>query len=380
MSIFRSYLSASSFQLEFFNINEEWDEGNGYDLNYIDTESNDAVNWYDRKTNEPWDVEGIYSTGTTGITAATEILGYEWFEKGNENIDVDLTDYINERLFQYLNVSGYTGNTSTGIGIKFIDELENLETINRQAVAFHTNHTHTFFEPYIETYIDDTILDDRYYFYQNKNNRLYLNLNSKLDINVNYVRIFDYKENEISILSGDSINYVKNGLYYIETVVDSNDYPDDVLFYDEWNITVNGKEKNIENNFYIINDEILLRNDNSMLLDNYDVTFNGIFQGELIKRGDIRQIDVKINKLYSTNTQRDNLPLDIEYRMFIKQSGTHIIDVIPFTKVNRVGNNYMFNINTKWLIPQEYFLEVRIINNQSFKTYEPIKFNIISEV
>ena len=35
-------------------------------------------------------------------------------------------------------------------------------------------NTNTYYEPYVETIIDDTITDDRNYFYLNKANSLYL--------------------------------------------------------------------------------------------------------------------------------------------------------------------------------------------------------------
>ena len=40
-------------------------------------------------------------------------------------------------------LDGYTG-TSYGLGLKFIDDLEWLETLYSQAVAFHTKYTHTY--------------------------------------------------------------------------------------------------------------------------------------------------------------------------------------------------------------------------------------------
>ena len=138
---------ASSFDLEFFNLEEEWDEGSGYEFIYDDQAfilaPTGASNWYDRTTTSGWTSDGAYSTGST-------VIGSQTFDKGNENIEIDVTDYVNARLGLSTD-SGLTGLTaSTGIGIKFTDEFEALETLYRQAVAFFARKTHTSFEPHID--------------------------------------------------------------------------------------------------------------------------------------------------------------------------------------------------------------------------------------
>ena len=148
---------ASSFSLEFFTITEDWDEGSGYDFVYIDEEfpslPQQAANWTNRieAPLTPWTEEGGLITGATGTS---QILGTLTFSKGNEDIDLDITDYVNSLL------TGGTGFTSVnfGIGIRFLDDIESLPTQYRRAVAFHTNKTHTFYEPYIETTYEDTNL------------------------------------------------------------------------------------------------------------------------------------------------------------------------------------------------------------------------------
>ena len=57
---FNSANRASSFTLDLYNINEDWDGGNGYDIIYgsFITNTNAASNWYEKKTNELWDIAG----------------------------------------------------------------------------------------------------------------------------------------------------------------------------------------------------------------------------------------------------------------------------------------------------------------------------------
>jgi len=371
---------ASSFELDLFNIPEDWDEGSGYDLNYTENVFpaivEQAANWYDRKTNVPWSV-----SGGSYISGVTEILGTQRFETGDEDILIDVTDYVNSRL-------GLTGNTGTtftgtsyGLGVKFIDELEQLETTFRQAVAFHAKDTHTFYEPYIETIIDDTIIDDRNYFYLNKDNDLYLYATKGgvlHDVVVNYVQIYDYEDELVTTASGDSIIHVSKGIYKIILNV-SGDYPDAVIFRDVWNVSLDGKTFEYENQFYLISDDKYYTFDqsNQINLADYYFYFHGINQQEKIKRGNVRNIKLTIRELYPN--QANFLPLEIEYRVFIKVAEDFEIDVIPYTSVDRTSNGYMFDLDTGWLVPQEYYIQLRLKNGSYYENKETLRFTIVSD-
>lgn len=377
---------AASFELELFNVGEDWDEGNGYDFVYIDEQfpqiPQQASNWFDRKTGIEWSSEGAYSTGTTGVsgsTGGTLVLATQRFEDGSENFTVDITDYINSRIF-----SGATGFTATtfGLGIKFTDEIENIETLKRKAVAFHVKDTHTFYEPYIETYVNDEIEDDRNYFFLDKDNSLYLYANAgnfASDIEVTGVTIIDYKGNEIGVATGSTIEKVRTGVYRIIVNIDSDSYPDAVIFTDRWHIIQNGKNKDIDQRFYLINQDKYFNFDlsNRINFDNYHFNIIGILDNDRIKRGDIRRIEVDVRELYPN--QNNNLPLDLEYRLYVTQDDKHQIDVIPFTKLDRTSIGYEFTMDTSWLIPQDYYLEMKISNGNVFNTKKPLRFSVVSD-
>jgi len=369
---------ASSFTLDLFNISEDWDEGSGYDFvydeNVFPAPQEQAANWYDRKTNIPWTISGgSYQSGVT------EIFGTQRFEKGSEDIEIDVTDYINGKL----NISGLTGYTGTsyGLGLKYTDDLEELETLYRQAVGFHAKDTHTFYEPYIETVIEDTITDDRNYFYLNKNNELFLYLNvggNSENVTINDVLIYDYADNVIDIISGSSIINVKKGVYKINLNIDSDEYPDAVLFRDVWDVTINGKNKTFENQFYLISDDNYYTVDlsNQINFDNYYFYFWGLNQKENIVAGDIRKIRLTIKELYPN--QDNFIPLDLEYRLFTTVGEKYELDVIPFTTVDRTSKGYEFDLDTSWLIPQDYCLQLRLKNGNYYENKECVKFTIVS--
>mgnify|MGYP000939225431 CR=1 FL=1 len=372
---------ATSFELEMFNISEDWDEGNGYDFMYDDTLASpvsiQASNWRDRKTNINWTEEGAYVSGIT------EIIGSQRFEKGNENLEIDITDYINQRLLGtgYTGTSAFTGN-SFGLGVKFIDELENLETELKQAVAFHTKYTNTWFEPYIETTVDDVITDDRNYFYQDKDNELYLYVNFggfANNIVVNDVNIYDNNDILVTTISGDSIINVSKGIYKIILNISSAEYPDAVLFRDEWNLTINGRETTFSGEFYLISPNMYytFNQSNMVNFDNYHFYFWGINERENVRTGNVKKIKLSIKELYQN--QNNFIPLDIEYRLYTTVGKKYEIDVIPFTKVNRTNTGYEFNLDTSWLVPQDYCLQIRMRNGNYFETKQSVSFTVVND-
>ena len=367
---------ASSFDLDVFNINEDWDEGSGYDFIYNDVifpdVADQAVNWKDRKTDTPWTTAGAYESGST------EIIGTQRFEKGSESIDIDITDYINQRL--YGTGDTFTGD-SFGLGIKFPDELEELATEFTQAVAFHAKNTNTWYEPYVETVVNDTITDDRNYFYLDKDNELYLYVNVggvEQNIDVQSVNIYDYEDNLVTTLSGDSIINVSKGVYKIGLSVDSETYPDAVIFRDEWNIVINGRESQHIGEFYLIsqNKYYTFDQSNQINFENYFFYFWGISEKENITAGNVRKVKLTIKELYAN--QNNFLPLDIEYRVFTTVGSKYEIDVIPFTSVDRTSAGYEFNLDTSWLIPQDYKLQIRLKNGKYYENKQTLSFTVVS--
>lgn len=368
---------ATSFDLDVFNVNEDWDEGSGYDFIYDDTLIPNAIaqasNWKERKTNVDWSTAGVYNSGST------EIIGTQRFEKGAENINIDITDYINQRL-GYSGITGYTGS-SFGLGIKFPDDLEELTTEFTQAVAFHAKNTNTWYEPYVETIVDDTISDDRNYFYLDKDNELYLYVNIggiQQDIIVDDVQIYDQDDELVEIISGNSIVNVSKGVYKIPVRVSSETYPDAVLFKDIWNLTINGKETQHVGEFYLISEKKYYTFDqsNQINLDNYYFYFWGISEKENISSGNVRKIKLTIKELYAN--QNNFLPLDIEYRLFTTVGSKYEIDVIPFTSVDRTSAGYEFNLDTSWLIPQDYKLQIRLKNGDYYENKQTLSFTVVS--
>ena len=379
---------ASSFTLDLFNVNQDWQEGNGYVFTFSDKQDDFtlsflpsipevASNWTARTTGVRWTVDGAY------ISGVTQQIGSQAFDVGNENMEIDVTNYINQRLFTtgYTGTSAYTGS-SFGLGVKFPDNVEALKIPYRESVAFHAKDTNTFYEPFIETIIADEIQDDRNYFYMDKDNDLYMYVNIgnfPQNITVNRVDIYDYEDNLVQTLTGASIVNVSKGIYKITINVDSQTFPDAVLFRDVWSLTINSRPVTYENQFYLISqDKYYTFNLNNQIdLRNYFFYFWGIDEKENIRAGNTKKIRLTVKELYPN--QSNFLPLDIEYRLFTTVGAKYEIDIIPYAAVNRTSGGYEFDLDTSWLIPQDYYLQIRLKNGNYYENKQTLSFTVVND-
>ena len=231
----------SSFNLNLFAINQDWDEGIGYDFagqkyfSYSDATvlSTEPSNWTEAQAGVNWiDGSGVFSAWT-GVT----ILATQHFEDGNENLEMDITDIVNAYL---------TGATNYGLGLAFDEGVENSVLSNLKYVGFFTRHTQTFYEPYVESRYNDTIIDNRGNFYLDKNNKLYLYVNvGGVPTDVDSmsgmgVTILDNNGDVFSSYTSNDIAHVTQGVYSIDLMVPTTDVGC-VLYEDIWSgITING--------------------------------------------------------------------------------------------------------------------------------------------
>ena len=366
---------ATSFKLIIFKITQYWDEGIGFDyqdLSYDFVDGNKTYderpsNWYYRTTMNPWNTAGIYSTSPT-------IIGEQTFDNGNEDLNVDITNYVNLIL---------EGGVNQGMGIAFDIVYQDLNVNRDQSVAFFTKYTQTFFEPYVESYFDDIIMDNRTNFLEKQNQNLYLYVTKggnyyNLD-NTPTVNILDPAKNSISELSGLSTTLVKKGVYKVTFSINNALCDSKRFFYDKWsNLSINNSDlpdvtqkfipSPITNGFTI--------GENQTDLERYSFQFFGVKFGEKIKRGDIRKITITMR---SINNPKTVILDELYYRMYVLEGRTQV-NVHDWTLIDKANNENFFHFDTSFYIPREYHIELK------GKTYteeihykEPIKFEIVSE-
>jgi len=364
---------------------QNWDEGVGYDFSDVDSTPGDRnysirpSNWFQRETISKWEQDGIYNNENTGIFNFSDlyIVGSQHFEFGNEDLEIDMTSEIEAIL------DGSFENP-VGWGISFLPQLENLTgNTTSYYVGFFSRHTQTFYEPRLETVYDDLILDDRNTFSLGKTNKLYLYTYE----DGNFVNLDDLPLVTIADQTGTPIPGLinlqscqrTNGVYEI-TIPALLGYHTPCIFTDTWsNIKLNNFSlPNVVNEFVIKPLQSSLQfgtttNDPSI----YGFDFFGIKQDEKILNTDVRKVGVIIKKAYTKNQQ---LPkVEAYYRVYVREGQTEV-QVQDWTMLNRTPNEYYLIFDTRDKIPNEYYIDLKVISSGEVNTYKrTIKFQIVNK-
>lgn len=365
---------ATSFDLILFEIPESWDEGVGYEYEYVNNPAYDSKlfdtrpsNWFNRDTVTGWTTAGIYSTGATVIDTIH-------FDNGNEDINVDITDYVNGIIL--------SGNTNYGLGLAFSDAYQTINEDYNQSVSFFTKYTQTFFEPFVETIFNDRIEDDRQNFIGERQNNLYLYVTKGTNYydldNLPLVDILDSTSTPISGLTNLTTTKIRKGVYKVSFGITGTLCDGKRFFYDKWkNLTIDNMNiADVKQKFvpkpYTANYTI---GTNPTETQKYIMQFSGLKQNEKIIRGELKKIVLNLKSIEQPITQLFD---DVSYRIFVKEGRTNVI-VYDWTKTD-VTNENSFFLDTSYLIPREYYMEFKA------KTYteeifydEYVKFEIISE-
>jgi hypothetical protein len=382
-------LRATSFDLILFRIpdNQIWDEGVGYDFadliyEYSNSDRNFSTrpsNWIQTTTLNGWTEPGIYNNRNTGTVpySALTIVDTQHFQFGNENVSFDMTSEINQILAGTL-------TDVTGWGIAYLPQIENLTGLTENyEVQFFTRHTQTFYEPFLETNYDDIIEDDRNLFSLGKVNKLYLYLYEDGNpINLDSlptVTILDANGTPIPNLTPTlEICQKTKGVYEV-IIPPLIGYQTPCTFYDVWSdLTLNGFSlPDVTNSFTIYplkkSIQIGTTTQDPKL---YGFDFYGIKQDEKIYNTDIRKVGVVIKQAYTTQKLLPNV--DAYYRVYVREGQTEV-QVQDWTKINKTPNEYYFMFDTRDKIPNEYYIDIKVISSGEINTYKKqIKFQIVN--
>lgn len=363
----------TSFDLILFKIPEFWDEGVGFDYENMDVVAGDKTfdirpsNWFNRTTENEWSIAGIYET-------LPDIITTIHFDNGNEDINVDITNYVNSII---------SGDTNYGLGLAFPVLYESLTSDSDQSVAFFSKYTQTFFEPYVETFFNDTINDDRYDAVTEDFLNLYLYVSKGgnfIDLDqLPTVDILDRNNNVIEGLSDLPTVKVRKGVYKVVIQVNGSVCPVKSFLFDKWKgLYINGVlVPNVTQKFILSPFNTLYSiGENPTDTKKYAIQVSGIKQNEKLIRGENKKIVVTFRTITASNL---NYTFDeVYFRMFIKEGHTNVI-VHDWTLLDKSNENSYF-LNTGNYIPREYFIEFKArINSEDIFYKEQIKFEIISE-
>ena len=364
---------------------QNWDEGVGYDFNDVNPVENDRnysdrpSNWVQRETIYNWEQPGIYNNLNKGVFnfSALTILDVQHFEFGNEDIEFDMTGEINSVL------NGSFTNP-VGWGISFLPQLENLSGNTKSYyTGFFSRHTQTFYEPRLETSYNDLIDDSRNNFALGKTNKLYLYTYEDGDfLNLDQnplVTIIDQNGDPITGLVNLPTCKRTKGVYEV-TIPPLLGIKPNCILTDVWsNIKVNNFTlPNTVNEFVVYPYQSSFQIGTTTLDPKvYGFDFFGIKQDEKILNTDIRKVGVIIKQAYTTNKRLPNV--DSYYRVYVREGQTEV-QVQDWTKLNKTPNEYYFIFDTRDKIPNEYFVDLKVVSNGEINTYKrTIKFQIVNK-
>ena len=374
---------ATSFDLILFQIptNQYWDEGIGFDyentsydfVNGNKTYDERPSNWFYRNTMSTWAVSGVYSDSPIIIS------GYSGnkihFDNGNEDINYDITDYVNNVLNSNI--------TDQGMGLAFAVVYSQLSVNTDQSVAFFTKYTQTFFEPYVESYFEDRIDDNRSSFIAGVTQNLYLYVTKDGGYyNLDSLPTVDILDNTNTIINGlndISAVQVRKGVYKVSFGISGVNCDGKKFFYDNWkNLSIAGSSiSNVKKKFIVkpFTDGFMI-GENTVDSKRYAIQFFGVNQNEKLQSGEIRRVIVSFRSIDNPRT----VVLDeVYYRIWVEEGGHIQVTVHDWTLLDKTNEN-SFVLDTTYLVPREYFMEIKAkVNSEEIFYKNNIKFEIISQ-
>lgn len=371
--------SGSSYRLCLFKLPNDWEEGCGYTDNCAEgcnniislncNASEGSANWYSATESVDWETEGVINT----FSAESDYIVCFDVKCDDDDYKVDVTDVVNDLI---------TGSTDNyGFGLSFYNTYEIYPSDEEyQSVTFHSKDTNTFFQPYIETVRTEPIKDDRANFYTNKNNNLILYVYAggepaKLDNNPT-INIYNPSDDLVLTATGECLTH---GVYGLNLNV-SGSTEACGLWRDVWsNLSINGFDlDDVELEFELKDSsEYYKLGYETFQPKQYYFSVRGVNRDENIIRGEKRKIFIDTRKKYENKF----VSVDkIEYRLYVGQ-GIGQITVIDWTEANTgVCDNWLF-LDSSWMIPQTYYLEVKVTSSGEQRIQsEVIKFNIIENI
>lgn len=304
------------------------------------------------------------------VRESSIIIGIQHFDHGMENLAIDITEYVESIINKdYRNY---------GLGLSFIPSLERTVMPLSQYVGFYTDHTNTFFHPYVEMISNNIIDDDRNTFCIGQTNKLYLY--AKIDGEpVNLDKIPTCEINGIKVKTGQS----KKGAYFAVVEPNEVEMEQQSIGYDYWSeMSLNGARiDDVEMEFEVmpLNKKIQV---GSLTDDSKNIVpfISGINDDEKLRRGEVRTVNVDFRKRYSTDEK--HIIFHSEYRIYAKDGKENReYEVFGYTLIERGFLNNFFVIYTEDLIPNKYHIDVRVHDGRNVKYYKDIaQFEIISDV
>ncbi len=370
--VFHDARRGSNARLVIYPLEQDFSEGTGFDYIYNETAYNQEflnqtpANWYYADSGVFWAQPGIYSGST-----APNILDVQHLQDGSEDLELDVTQYINDVLI--------SGATHYGLGISYSANTETFTSNNRYVITFFSRNTQTYYEPYLETTFNQVLNENRSNFYLDEVNNLYFSPNKDIT-SVNKVEIYDHEDQLYASYPSSALTLVQKNIWSLPLTISSSAYPDLVNFIDKWYYTANGKQYTVDNEFTLFKYDYFRTK--SKQVAEYYFSFHGIlYNDKLTRTSGTRKINISGKRLYQNSVDCDLVYDTLEYRIYNQQSDSIQLEVIPWTAVNRLQDDIYFDLDPSWLVPQFYYIELRtVVNGYNIVLNNRIKFQVVSEL
>lgn len=363
-----------------------WDEGIGFDdtsdfwLIGRNSSSNKGSNWFNSKSGSEWLKslnngldKGIYTSEYISIEYSkylnaklsdTEyegiILDAQDFDHGNEDLEIDISKYIERSKY------------NNGIMLMFAPNYEYISSTLTQYVGFFNEKTNTFFKPCVESRIDDAIQDNRFDFSLKSNNRLYLYFTDG-------EKYIDLDREPTCDINGTTYPVKKQftGCYYVTVNKDQQiGMSEEEIITDSWVVTYDGETEEVEQEFVTHAPKIKFSSKIGTT-STLEPALSGIRDDETLNKGDIRKVNIKFRKPYSTDFSFLN---NTFYRIYVKEIDRETT-VIDWDYIENVGDNNYFLIDTSSLESGKYFVDIKVKNGLETKIFkEKLLFNIPNDI
>lgn len=327
--IFEPTITLDTVDLVYFE--EEFIEGDGF--TFLGTKAlSQASNWKERVTGTPWSpVQPTYFDN--------KIIATKQLNEANE-------DLLFENIESFI-ATAITNIVNPNFGLRISHNTISDQTFTK---FIYTRHTRTVFKPYLEFFIDDTIIDRRQNCIATIPTKLYL-LNERGQ-NFTGTLTVEIQDASETVLFTPTITNPTDGVYFTTftpTIIMAN-----TNLFDIWSIDGIPITKNI----------IQVKSPNQINKTNLDNLF--FFPTTSYLHQSIRKGDVITFNVTSEIRGKGSIVLpDYEYRI----TSTNNFEIQPWSPVSLYGNKLFFTVDTSYYYaPLEYEVFVRLKEGKNIKT------------
>ena len=117
-------------------------------------------------------------------------------------------------------------------------------------------------------------------------------------------------------------------------------------------------------------DEYFSIGSNEFLPKEYGLSFSGLKRDEVVSTGEKRKVVVSVREPYVYEVPV--LTDFVQYRIYVKEGPLNEIIIQDWYDLNRTTNMNYFMLDTSWLLPNKYYLDIRVSSNQEIREYKEI--------